>query len=76
MLLEKANILSEELEDARKAIVNVFMKSGDIMNIDKDSFDALQSFLKIIRTYEEYVVAEAETLLKIESKMDAILMRK
>lgn len=76
MLLEKANILSEELEDARKAIVNAFMESGDIMNIDKDSFDALQSFLKIIRTYEEYVVAEAETLLKIESKMDAILMRK
>lgn len=76
MLLEKANILSEELKDARKAIVNAFMESGDIMNIDKDSFDALQSFLKIIRTYEEYVVAEAETLLKIESKMDAILMRK
>lgn len=76
MLLEKANVLSEEIKNVKGAIVAAIVKPEDVMNLDGKSLAALQGLVRLMNAYEEYYIAEAETLLKIESKMDAILMKK
>lgn len=72
MLKVTANELVEELNNL-KTLIAIEIANQDIEYIDERGFKALQSSIKVINLSNKLMIEQAETLDKINSKLDKLL---
>lgn len=73
-MLKTAKKLNVAIDD----VMNMALKAygmDTIKSMDEDDLVMLKTYLKIVDTYEEYIMREAETLNEINNKLDKLLSK-